>query len=64
MAIPAAAITVLGTGFGRAKGGKLGGGACKEISELVSGVSGEAADGNVAWVFCVGISDGHDHARS
>jgi len=38
-AIPATTIAVRGIGFGRAKGGELSGGACGEISGLVSGVS-------------------------
>lgn len=48
-AILAAAITVGGTEFSRAKGAKTSGGACEEISELVSGVEGEAADESAAW---------------
>jgi len=52
VAIPATTIAVRGIGFGRAGGGESSGGACEEISELVSGVSkGETADVSAAWVF-------------
>ena len=37
--------------MGRAKGGELSGGACREVSELVSVSGGGTADQRVTWVF-------------
>ena len=52
MAATAAAITVRGRGFNRAKRGESSGGACKQVSEPISGVSGgETADESAGWVF-------------
>lgn len=49
--IVAAAIAAGRTGFGRAKGGGSRGGPCGDVFELTSGVSGEMADKNAAWIF-------------
>jgi len=49
-AIRAAAIVVSGRRFDKAKGGESSGGACEEVSELTSGVSGgEMADESAGW---------------
>jgi len=51
-AVPTAAITVRGRGFNRAKRGESSGGACEEVFEPISGVSGgETADKSDAGVF-------------